>query len=62
MLIYKCLLFSFFFFCLLVLFGCSSFIYFYHIYFLSLGVWDPKLMNPKLGDQPQLLPVLPPAY
>ena len=43
----------FFFFCFS--FGFSSFIYFYHIFF---WVWDPKLTNPKLGDQTQLWPVL----
>ena len=46
-------LFSFFF---CFLFGFSSFIYFYH-----LGVWDLKLSNPKLGDRPQLWPVLSPS-
>ena len=39
------------------LFSFSSFTYLYHIYFLSLGVWDPKLTNLKLGDRPQLWPV-----
>ena len=29
--------------------------------FLSFGVWDPKLTIPKLGDRPQLWPVLPPV-
>ena len=43
------------------LFSFSTFIYFYHIFFLSLGVYDPKLTNPKLGDRLQLWPVLPPA-
>ena len=44
------------------LFSFSSFIYLYHIYtFLSFGVWKPKLTIPKLGDQPQLWPVLPPV-
>ena len=44
------------------LFGfCLVFTYLYHIYFLSLRVWDSKLTNPKLGDQPQLWPVLPPV-
>ena len=46
-------LFSFFFFCFI---WFQLFYLFYHIYFLSLGVW-----HPKLGDQPQLWPVLPPA-
>ena len=50
-------LFSFFFFCYF-LFGFSSFIYFYRI-FLSLGVWDPKLMNLKLGERSQFWPVFP---
>ena len=54
-------LFSFFFICFL--FDFRSFV-FYHrlIYFLRLGVWDPKLTNPKLGDRPQLWPVLPPDF
>ena len=43
------------------LFSFSSFTYLYHIYFLGLGVWDPKLTNPKLGDQPQLWPASPPV-
>ena len=48
-------LFYFFFLFYLVL----AFIYLYHIYFSTLGVWDPKITNPKLGDCPQLWPVLP---
>ena len=43
------------------LFSFSYFTYLYHIYLLSLGVWDPNLMNTKLGDRPQLWPVLHPA-
>ena len=31
------------------------------IYILSLGVWDPKLTNPKLVDRLYLWPVLPPV-
>ena len=31
------------------------------IYILSLGVWDPKLMNPKPVDRLYLWPVLPPV-
>ena len=33
----------------------------FFIIFLSLGVWDPKFMNPKVGDRPGLLPVLTPV-
>ena len=40
------------------LFSFSSFTYLYHIYFLSLRVWDPELTNPKLGDRPQLWSIL----
>ena len=29
--------------------------------FSEFGVWDLKLTNPKLGDRPQLWPVLPPV-
>ena len=48
---------SFFFF---VLFSFISFIYFYHTcFFLSFGVWDPKVTNPKIGNQPQLCLLLP---
>ena len=43
------------------LFSFSYFTYLYHIYLLSLGVWDPNLMNTKLHDGPQLWLVLPPA-
>ena len=32
-----------------------------YIYFLSLGVQDPKLTNLKLGDRPQLWHVLSPV-
>ena len=54
-------LFSFVFFCFF-LFGFSSFFSFSHLYiFLGLGVWISKLVNPKLGNRPQLWPVLPPA-
>ena len=44
---------------LLLLFSFSSFIYIFCIYFLSVVVWDPKFMDPKPVDRPQLLPVLP---
>ena len=27
--------------------------------FLSMGVWNPNFTNPKLGDRPQLWPILP---
>ena len=37
-----------------VFFFFFGFSFYYFIFFLSLGVGDPKLTNPKLGDQPQL--------
>ena len=38
-------------------------IWFYLFYFFfNLGVLDSKLTNPKLGDRPQLWPVLPPVF
>ena len=52
-------LFSFFFFCFL--FGFSSYLFSSGIFFLRLGVWDSKLANPNLNNQPQLWPVLPPV-
>ena len=56
---------------MLTFFLSSFFVFFYlvlailflsYTYFMSLGVWDPKLTNPSLGDRPQLWPVLPPDY
>ena len=47
------LLFSSFCFCYLVL---------PLLFFFNLGVLDSKLTNPKLGDRPQLWPVLPPVF
>ena len=41
----------------------SALLFIFIIYiFLNLGVWDPKLTNLKLGDRPQLWPVLPLAF
>ena len=55
---------------MLTLFFSSFFVFFFYLVlallfssfiFFEFGVWNPKVANPKLGDRPQLWPLLPPA-